>query len=191
MAISLKKGERISLEKLEPQLNRIFLGLGWDVNEAESNHDFDLDASVLALSKQKKLLVPNKDFVNYENLTHPSKAIRHQGDNLTGAGEGDDEIIDVVLQGVPENIHYLRFLVNIYKALERSQHFGQVKNAFIRLVNQDTKEELARYSLSDNYSGRTVVTFADIYREGNEWKILAIGEGSNEKGLREIRKLYT
>jgi len=197
MAINLQKGQRISLAKEAPNLTRIMCGLGWDVVEKPSlfgifgdNTNFDLDASVLCLNAQDKF-TDNSNLVYFGNLRHKSGAISHLGDNLTGEGEGDDEQVIVDLPNVPANIHKLVFVVNIYQANQRKQDFGQVQNAFVRLVNMGNNQEIARYQLSGGeYSGKTGMIMAEIYRHQNEWKMAAVGNGLKVETLGDIVKSY-
>ena len=199
MTISLKKGQRISLSKEAPGLTQIICGLGWDVVQKSGGgffgafgggHDFDLDASVLCLDSNKRI-ADIKDIVYFGNLKHQSGAIAHQGDNLTGAGDGDDEVIVVDLPKIPQRISRLVFVVNIYECIQRKQDFSQVENAFVRLVNRANNKELARYDLSgSNYAGMTGMTLAEIYRHNNEWKMAAIGDGFKVEGLKDIAAGY-
>ncbi|MGF1540738.1 MAG: TerD family protein [Pleurocapsa sp.] len=199
MTITLKKGQRISLSKEAPGLTQITCGLGWDVAEKSGGgffgafgggHNFDLDASVLCLNSNKKI-IDIKDIVYFGNLKHLSGAIVHQGDNLTGAGDGDDEVIFVDLPKIPARITRLVFVVNIYDCIRRKQDFSQVKNAFVRLVNRANNKELARYELSgSNYTGMTAMTLAEIYRHNQEWEMAAIGNGFKVKGLKDIANSY-
>lgn len=199
MAITLQKGQRISLSKEAPGLTKLTCGLGWDVakrsgggffsNFSSSGQDYDLDASVICLDANGKL-TDNKNVVFFGNLRHPSGSITHQGDNLTGAGDGDDEVIIVDLPRIPTQIAKLVFVVNIYQCIERKQDFGQIENAFVRLVNSNNKE-LARYNLSGKeYMGMTGMILAEVYRHNNEWKMAAIGNGVNVNGLGELIKSY-
>ncbi len=196
MAINLKKGQRISLTKEAPGLKQIMCGLGWDVAERSGgffslNQDFDLDSSVICLNADKKL-TDVKNIIYFGNLRHSSSAIAHQGDNLTGAGEGDDEIINIDLPLIPPDIVYLVFVINIYKSAERKQDFSQVKNAFVRLVDRSNNQELARYNLSGSeYVGMTGMTLAEVYRHNNEWKMAAVGNGFKVNTLADIAKIYT
>lgn len=199
MSICLQKGQRISLSKEAPGLTQLMCGLGWDVAKKSGGgffsafgggHDFDLDASVLCLDANHKL-TNIKDLVYFGNLKHHSGAIIHQGDNLTGAGDGDDEVIMVNLPKIPARICKLIFVVNIYQCFQRKQDFAQVENAFVRLVNRSNNKELARYNLSgSNYAGMTGMTLAEIYRHKNEWKMAAVGNGIRVKGLEDIAKNY-
>lgn len=196
MAINLQKGQRISLTKEAPGLKQIMCGLGWDVAPKSrgffsSNKQFDLDSSVLCLNAEKKLL-DVKDIVYFGNLRHSSGAIAHQGDNLTGAGEGDDEIITLDLPLIPPSIAYLLFVINIYKCNQRRQDFGMVDNAFVRLVDRNTNQELARYNLSGTeYQGMTGMIMAEVYRHHDEWKMAAVGNGFKIATLADIAKVYT
>lgn len=176
MAISLKKGQKVDLTKTNPGLKEVMIGLGWDVKRYDGGKDFDLDASVFMLGADGK--VPSDaEFVFYGNLKHSSGSVEHMGDNLTGAGEGDDEQIKVNLATVPANIQKIDFTVTIYEAEERNQNFGQVENAFIRVVNAANGEELIRYDLTEDYSIETAVVVGELYRHGTEWKFNAIGSG--------------
>ncbi|MEM8719501.1 MAG: TerD family protein [Cyanobacteria bacterium P01_G01_bin.39] len=196
MAINLKKGQRISLTKEDPSLKQITCGLGWDVAPSSGglfggNKQFDLDSSVLCLNADKKL-TDVKNIIYFGNLRHSSSAIAHQGDNLTGAGEGDDEIINIDLPLIPANINYLVFAINIYKCKQRRQDFSMVSNAFVRLVNRTTNQELARYNLSGTeYQGMTGMILAEVYRHNNEWKMAAVGNGFQIATLADIAKIYT
>ena len=199
MTIILQKGQRISLSKEAPGLTQITCGLGWDVAEKSGGgffgafgvcQDFDLDASILCLDDKQKL-IDIKDLVYFGNLQHQSGAIIHQGDNLTGAGDGDDEVIIVDLPRIPARIARLVFVVNIYDCIQRKQDFGQVTNAFVRLVNRSNNQELARYDLSgSSYVGMTGMTLAEIYRHNDEWKMAAIGNGLRVDGLKDIAANY-
>ena len=196
MAINLKKGQRISLTKEDPSLKQIMCGLGWDVAPNSGgffggNKQFDLDSSILCLNADKKLL-DVKDIVYFGNLRHSSGAIAHQGDNLTGAGEGDDEIINLDLPLIPPNIAYLVFAINIYNCNKRKQDFSMVENAFVRLVNRNTNQELARYNLSGSeYQGMTGMIMAEVYRHNDDWKMAAVGNGFKIATLADIAKVYT
>lgn len=200
MTINLQKGQRISLSKEAPGLKQLMCGLGWDVAKKtgggffgafSGGKDFDLDASVVCLDENNKLQNSN-DIVYFGNLSHPSGAIIHRGDNLTGAGEGDDEIVLVDLPKIPANISKLVFVVNIYQAVKRKQDFSQVANAFVRLVDSSNSKELARYNLSgSDYAGMTGMILAEVYRHNNEWKMAAIGNGLQVSGLKEIAQKYS
>jgi stress response protein SCP2 len=198
MVINLEKGQRISLKKEAPKLQQLMCGLGWDVIEKKggfwqklTQSQCDLDASVLCLDERGKLKTA-KDVLYFGNLRHYSDAIAHLGDNLTGKGDGDDEEIIVKLDLVPQNIHKLVFVVNIYQAFERKQDFGQIKNAFVRLVNSINNTEIARYRLSgEEYQGKTGMIMAEITRQGDDWEMTAKGEGLKVKSLNELTRVYT
>ena len=176
MAISLKKGQKVDLTKTNPGLKEVLIGLGWDVNKYDGGKDFDLDASVFLLNGSGKVN-SDDDFVFYNNLKHKSGSVEHMGDNLTGAGEGDDEEIKVDLSLVPTNVEKIDFTVTIYDADTRKQKFGQVENAYIRVVDDETGKELIRYDLGEDFSVETAVVVGEIYRNKGEWKFNAIGSG--------------
>lgn len=175
MSINLSKGQRIDLTKGRPSLTKVLIGLGWDTNKYDGEVDFDLDASVFMLDKDSK--AKEKDFIFYGNLEHSSGCIKHCGDNRTGAGDGDDEMIEVNLSTVPNYVNSIDIAVSIYDAINRCQNFGMVNNAYIRLLDIDTQEELMRYDLSEDFSTETSLVFAKIYRHNNEWKFNAVGSG--------------
>ena len=176
MGISLKKGQKIDLTKGNKSLNNVMVGLGWDTNKYDGGADFDLDAAAFCCGDDG--LVHNDcDFVFYNNLKHPSGAIEHMGDNLTGEGEGDDEQIKVALKDIPANITKISFTVTIYEAQERNQNFGQVSNAFVRIVNMENDEEILRYDLGEDFSIETAVVVGELYKHNGEWKFNAIGSG--------------
>ncbi|WP_239329305.1 TerD family protein [Frankia sp. CiP3] len=184
MAISLAKGGNVSLTKQAadagtPQLTTLTVGLGWDARTTTGT-DFDLDASAIGVKADGKALT-NEHFVFFNNLKSPEGAITLTGDNLTGAGEGDDESIVINLGQVPADIDKIVVPVSIYGAQDRHQNFGQVRNAYIRVVDQ-TGTELVRYDLSEDYSTETVVIFGEVYRNGAEWKFRAVGQGHNDLG---------
>lgn len=176
MAISLTKGQKVDLTKTNPGLKNVLVGLGWDINRFDSGSDFDLDASAFLVQENGKVS-GDQDFIFYSNLEHPSGAVVHLGDNRTGAGDGDDEQITVDLSKVPENVARIAFTVTIYDAESRRQNFGQVANAFIRLVNADTDEEIVRYDLGEDFSIETAMVVGELYRHNGEWKFNAIGSG--------------
>ena len=182
--ISLFKGQKVDLTKGNPGLSKILVGLGWDVKKYDGGYDFDLDAEAFLLGPDGK--VPSdSDFVFYGNLSHYSGAVQHMGDNLTGAGDGDDEQIKVDLSKVPGNIDKIAFTVTIYQHEERRQNFGQVSNAFIHIVDEANNKELVRYDLGEEFSVETAVVVGELYRSGGEWKFNAIGAGY-KGGLRAL-----
>ncbi|MBD3879795.1 MAG: TerD family protein [Quinella sp. 1Q5] len=176
MAISLQKGQKVDLTKGNPSLKRLLIGLGWDTNKYDGGADFDLDAAAFLLGDNGKV-TSDEDFVFYNNLKHKSGAVEHMGDNLTGEGEGDDEEIKVDLSKVPPQITKIDFTVTIYDAEARRQTFGQVSNAYIRVVDDETGKELIRYDLGEDFSVETAVVVGEIYRNRGEWKFNAIGSG--------------
>ncbi len=190
MAVSLKKGQRVSLDKVAPGLNAGFIGLGWDVNVTDTGNDFDLDASVFLLNTNEKL-ISDEHFIFYNNLTSPDadKSVKHMGDNLTGAGEGDDEVIIVDLRKVPADIDRIVITVTIHDADKRKQNFGQVRNAFVRLVDVETKEEVLRYDLEEDFSIETALIMTELYRKSGEWRMNAVGAGY-EGGLQSLLNRY-
>lgn len=176
MAISLQKGQKIDLTKTNPGLTQIMVGLGWDVNKYDGGSEFDLDASAFLLNASGKA-ESDSDFVFYGNQKHPSGSVESKGDNTTGAGEGDDEQIMIDLSKVPANVDKIDFTVTIYDADKRNQNFGQVSNAYIRIVDNASGAELIRYDLSEDFSIETAVIAGELYRNGSEWKFNAIGSG--------------
>ena len=176
MPISLKKGQKVSLSKDNPGLSHVIVGLGWDVNAFDTGGDFDLDTAAFLLGENGKV-TRAEDFVFYGNLKHPSGAVEHLGDNLTGQGDGDDEQIKIDLGRVPENITRIAFTVTIYEADERRQNFGQVSNAYIRIVDEAKGQEILRYDLGEDFSIETAAVFGELYRHNGEWKFNAIGSG--------------
>ena len=175
MGVSLSKGGNVSLSKAAPNLTAVSVGLGWDVR-ATTGSDFDLDASALLVGANGKVL-SDAHFVFFNNLKSPDGSVEHTGDNLTGEGEGDDEMIKVNLQSVPQEAAKIVFAVSIYDADSRGQSFGQVRNAFIRVVNQAGGSEIARYDLSEDASTETAMIFGEVYRNNGEWKFRAVGQG--------------
>lgn len=176
MPINLSKGQKVDLTKKNPGLKNIMVGLGWDVNAFDSGADFDLDAAAFMLGSSGKCIT-EKEFIFYGNLEHVSGSVKHMGDNLTGEGDGDDEQIRIELSKVPENLTKIAFTVTIYEPEQRRQNFGQVNNAFIRIYNEDTGEELLRYDLGEDFSIETAVVFGELYKNNGEWKFNAIGSG--------------
>ena len=201
MGVNLQKGQKVNLKKSDGQaLSRIRIGLGWDPVKQEkkgglfgsifggSAPDIDCDASVIVCRGGR--LAGKDDVVYFGNLKHPSGAIVHTGDNLTGEGEGDDEQILVDLTAVPQDYDKLVFVVNIYDCESRKQDFGMIANAFIRICDERTGEEFCRYNLSESYAGMTAMIFGEIYRYNGEWKFNAIGQGTKDKGLNELARRY-
>ncbi len=176
LGITLQKGQKIDLTKGNPSLSQVVIGLGWDVNAFNTGTAFDLDATAFLLSAGGKVSA-DADFVFYGNLEHNSKAVKHLGDNLTGDGDGDDEQIEVDLSLVPTAIEKVAFAVTIHEADIRKQNFGQVSNAYIRIVDRLTEQELIRYDLGEDFSIETAVVVGEIYRHAGEWKFNAIGSG--------------
>ena len=188
MAINLKKGQKVDLTKTNPGLTKIMVGLGWDTNKYDGGADFDLDASAFLLGENGRAN-SEADFVFYGNQKHASESVIHCGDNKTGEGEGDDEQILVDLSKVPAEISKIAFTVTIYDYETRKQNFGQVSNAFIRIVNTANNEELIRYDLSEDFSIETAVVVAELYRNNGEWKFSAVGSGFSG-GLAARRNNY-
>ncbi len=178
MAINLSKGERISLEKVAPGLVQIFIGLGWDINATDTGGDFDIDASIFLLDSNEKL-ISDQHFIFYNNKISPDpdQSIQQRGDNRTGAGEGDDEIIDVNLKTVPAEVAKMAITVTIHEADKRQQNFGQVSNAFVRIVNCENEQEIIRYDLTEDFSVETALIMAELYRKDGEWRMNAVGAG--------------
>ena len=176
MPVCLTKGQKVSLTKGNPGLTNVVVGLGWDVNQFDTGGSFDLDAAAFLVTDSGKIS-RTEEFVFYGNLSHPSGAVQHMGDNLTGEGDGDDEQIKVNLAAVPENISKIAFTVTIYEAEQRRQNFGQVNNAFIRIYNEANGEELLRYDLGEDFSIETAAVFGELYKNNGEWKFNAIGCG--------------
>jgi tellurium resistance protein TerD len=183
VGVSLSKGGNVSLTKEAPGLTAVLVALGWDARTT-TGAEFDLDASALLCTEQGKV-AKDSDFVFFNNLTSPDGSVEHTGDNLTGEGEGDDETIKVNLAAVPSSVAKIVFPVSIYEADTRLQNFGQVRNAYIRVVNQSGGQEIARYDLTEDASTETAMVFGELYRNGAEWKFRAIGQGY-ASGLRGI-----
>lgn len=192
MSVNLQKGQKVSLTKEAPQAHRILVGLGWDAKKKElfeGGSGFDLDASCFALRDGR--LTSKKDICYFGNRDVMKKAIHHHGDNLTGAGDGDDEQITVDLDKLDSDVDKIVFVVNIYMAKMRRQSFGDVKNAFIRLVDENTGAELFRYNLSDGSVDKVAgLIFAELYKHNDEWKFNAIGEGTKESSVEKLASLY-
>jgi tellurium resistance protein TerD len=175
VSVSLTKGGNVSLTKEAPGLTNVIVGLGWDVRST-TGADFDLDASAIIVGADGKVL-SDKHFIFFNNLVSPDGTVEHTGDNLTGEGEGDDEQVKVNLAGMATDVDKLVFTVSIYDADARSQSFGQVRNAFIRVVNAADNKEIARYDLSEDASTETAMVFGEVYRSGADWKFRAVGQG--------------
>jgi tellurium resistance protein TerD len=190
MAISLQKGQRVSLEKVAPGLEAVLVGLGWDVNRTDSGVEFDLDTSVFLLGSNEKILSENH-LIFYNNPKSPEQppSVEYMGDNRTGAGEGDDEVILVNLTKIPTEVEKLVFTVTIYEADQRRQNFGQVHNAFVRLVDVKTKQEVLRYDLAEDYSIETALIMAELYRKDGTWRMSAVGAGY-QGGLQALLNRY-
>ena len=176
MPINLTKGQKVDLTKGNPGLKNIMIGLGWDVNAFDSGANFDLDASVFMVGENGKCPT-DQEFIFYGNLKHKSGSVEHMGDNRTGEGDGDYEQIKIDLSKIPENIARVAFTVTIYDAENRRQNFGQVSNAYIRIVDTVTNQEIIRYDLGEDFSIETAVVVGEIYRINGEWKFNAIGSG--------------
>ena len=195
MSISLQKGQKVSLSKENAGLSTVLVGLGWDEVEQKrgflglkAQQDIERDASAILLKEGK--LRNNGDLVYFGNLVHKSGTIRHMGDNLTGAGEGDDEQILMDLSKIPPEYDRIVIVVNIYDAVRRRQQFGMIRNAFIRLVDGRNNREMCKYNLTEDYSGMTAMIFGEIYRYNGEWKFSAIGQGTNDPSLGDLCKRY-
>ncbi len=200
MSISLQKGQKVSLSKDNAGLGKVIVGLGWDEAKKSSGGLFgtlfggggqsiDCDASAILLQDGK--LKNKKDIVYFGNLTHSSGTVKHMGDNLTGAGEGDDEQIAIDLASVPAKYDRIVIVVNIYSAVSRHQHFGMIQNAFVRIVDQRNNQELCRYNLTEDYSGQLSMIFGEVYRHDGEWKFNAIGQGTQDPGIGELSQRYS
>jgi tellurium resistance protein TerD len=187
MAISLNKGGRLSLNKEAPGLTKVLIGLGWDARATDGSA-FDLDASAFLLNADGKVR-SEADFIFYNQLKSACGSVEHTGDNLTGAGEGDDEVIKVDLSRVPAEVQKIAFTVTIHEAEARKQNFGQVSNAFIRVVNADNNTEITRYDLAEDASTETAMIFGELYRHSGEWRFTAVGQGYNG-GLAAMCKQY-
>lgn len=188
MAVSLSKGQKVDLTKGNPGLSKIIVGLGWDTNKYDGGADFDLDTAAFLLATNGKV-ANDGDFVFYGNLKHSSGGVEHMGDNLTGGGDGDDEQIKVNLAAIPAGIEKVDFTVTIYEAESRKQNFGQVSNAYIRIVDETSNTELIRYDLGEDFSIETAVVVGEIYRNNGEWKFNAIGSGF-QGGLKALCQNY-
>ena len=202
MSVNLVKGQKVNLQKSDGgTLKKVVVGLGWDEAQHQKSgglfgslfgstqtQNIDCDASAFVCVEGK--VVSSTDIVYFGNLKHSSGAIQHLGDNLTGAGDGDDEQIIVDLQSVPQNYDKLIFVVNIYQARERNQHFGMIQNAFIRIVDADNNQELCCYNLSDNYNGMTAMIFGEIYRHNGQWKFNAVGQATTDNDIKSLASRF-
>jgi tellurium resistance protein TerD len=184
MAISLVKGQKIDLTKTNPGMTKVIIGLGWDTNKYSGGSAFDLDASAFLLGENGKAL-RDDDFIFYNNLKGRNDCLIHTGDNRTGEGEGDDEQLIMDFSKVPPEIHKIAITVTIHDAEARRQNFGQVSNAFVRVVNSETNEEILRYDLAEEFSVETAIVVCEIYRYSGEWKFNAVGSGF-QGGLRAL-----
>lgn len=194
MSVRLQKGQKVSLSKENAGLSRIIVGLGWDEVQqprgffAPKPQPIDCDAFALLLTNGR--LVDIKDIVYFGNLTHYTNAVKHMGDNLTGAGDGDDEQIVIDLNNIPMQYDKVILAVNIYRGHERRQHFGMIKNAFIRLVDARNNNEMCIYNLTENYSGQLAMLFGEVYRYNNEWKFNAVGQGTTDGTIGDFAKRF-
>lgn len=200
MSINLTKGQKIDLSKGSEGLSKIIVGLGWDPVSQKSGllgslfggggANIDCDASAICLDANGTLKT-NKDLVYFGNLKNNNSSIVHNGDNLTGAGDGDDEQIVLDLKNIPSDISKIVFVVNIYDAVNRKQDFGMIQNAYIRVSDMKSSSELCKYNLSENYAGKRSLIVGEIYRNNSEWKFGAIGEGTVDGSLKELISRYT
>ncbi len=187
MALTLSKGQNLSLTKTDPGLSKILVGLGWDERQTDGA-EFDLDASAFLLSEAGKVR-SDADFIFYNQMNSTCGSVSHTGDNRSGAGDGDDEAIKVNLDTVPADVQKIAITVTIHDFEARKQSFGQVTNAFIRIVNDVTGSEVVRYDLTEDYSTETAMVFGELYRHNGEWKFRAVGQGYNG-GLAALSKQY-
>ena len=194
MSVKLQKGQKVSLSKEHAGLSKIIVGLGWDEVQQQRSffapkpQDIDCDAFALLLVDGK--LASSQDIVYYGSLKHNSGSVVHMGDNLTGAGDGDDEQIVIDLNRVPAQYDRIVLAVNIYQAYKRRQHFGMIKNAFIRLVDARNNNEMCIYNLTENYSNQTAMLFGEVYRYNGEWKFNAVGQGTTDGSISDFAKRY-
>ena len=186
MGVNLTKGQRVCLEK---SMTMALVGLGWDTNMYDGGADFDLDASAFMLGANGKVR-KDEDFIFYGNLKSQDGSVLHTGDNLTGEGDGDDEQIMVELGFLPEYYDKIIFVVNIFQALQRKQHFGMIENAFIRICDAETGEELCKFNLSESYEGMTAMVFAELYRHNGGWKFNAIGQATQDNSVNELANRF-
>lgn len=176
LGINLAKGQRIDLTKTNPGLTKVVVGLGWDTNRYHGGNEFDLDASAF-LTDSEGRVNKEEDFIFYNQLIHPSGAVEHTGDNRTGEGEGDDEQVKIDFSKVPSHINKIAITVTIHDAEARNQNFGQVSNAFVRLVDEENDREVLRFDLGEDFSVETAVVFCELYRHNGDWKFNAVGSG--------------
>lgn len=188
MPVSLQKGQKVSITKDKPGLSKILVGIGWDINNFDTGGAFDLDSEAFLVGEDGKV-TRQEDFIYFGNLKHPSGSVEHCGDNLTGVGDGDDEAVKIDLSIIPMEIKKIVFTVTIYEAESRRQNFGMINNAFVRIVDEEKKEELLRYDLGEDFSIETAAVFGELYRNGDEWKFNAIGSGY-QGGLAAICSSY-
>lgn len=188
MSVSLVKGQKIDLTKGNKGLQNIKIGLGWDINKFDSNDEFDMDVAAFLLSNNGKV-ISESDFVFYNNPSHNSGSLIYSGDNRTGEGDGDDETMSVKLNKIPSNIEKIVFTASIYNAQERCHNFGMISNSYIRGINEDTKEELFKFELDEDFSIETGLIAGELYKHNGEWKFNAIGNGT-QGGLEYIAQLY-
>jgi tellurium resistance protein TerD len=187
MSVSLAKGANLSLSKAVQGLESIFCGLGWDAS-GSPGEEFDLDASAFLLGENDKVR-KDRDFIFYNNLISKDGSVRHAGDNRTGEGDGDDEVIAINLKSLPQDISKITVVVTIHDAEKRKQNFGQVSNAFIRIVNQADNKEIARFDLTEDMSTETAMIFGEVFRLDGEWKFKAVGQG-HDGGLAEVARAF-
>lgn len=175
MALSLQKGGNLSLTKTEPGLKKVLVGLGWDARSTDGA-EFDLDASAFLLGANGKVRTES-DFIFYNQMNAPDGSVSHTGDNRTGEGDGDDESIKIDLSLIASDVDKIAITVTIHEAEARRQNFGQVSNAFIRIVNDETGNEIVRFDLAEDASTEAAMVFGELYRHGSEWKFRAVGQG--------------
>lgn len=189
MSVNLQKGQKISLTKEQPGLSKVIVGLGWAKASGYQSQEIDCDAMAILLGQNYKSIAT--DVVFYNHLCHESNAVKHMGDNLTGSsGKKDDEQIVIDLSKMPPHIDRIVIAVNIYQAVEKSQHFGMISSAFIRLVNADSNKEICIYNLSENYNGATAMIFGELYKRNGEWRFNAVGQGTRDGGVDELGVKY-
>ncbi|MBR4320597.1 MAG: TerD family protein [Oscillospiraceae bacterium] len=201
MSVNLVKGQKVNLQKSDGStLKNVIVGLGWDAAQPQKSGGLaglfgatktvNIDCDASAFVCQNEHLVSNSDIVYFGKLTHASGAVQHMGDNLTGDGAGDDEQIIVHLTKLPQNYDKIIFVVNIYQAQARNQHFGMIQNAYIRIIDADTNQEMCKYNLSDNYNGMTAMIFGEIYRSNGQWKFSAVGQGTTDNDIKSLASRY-